>query len=190
MSMTIHEYIISVLDSITEDIPLAQIGQAAKLIEKAAKLHQRVWLVGNGGSAATAMHFSNDLQKMCGVDTLSVPSMIPTALAYGNDDGWHNMFSYAMGAFKVGDILVAISCGGSSQNVINAAKYASKQDGKLIILTGGITVKNELAEMPGIIISIESDDIKVVEDVHMIVCHAIAGAVQDVMRSVEDKLPE
>jgi len=181
--MNIYEYL-STVSFVAHDAFLPPIEQATRLIEKAGRLHQRVWVVGNGGRAATAMHFANDLQKMCRVDALALPSLIPTITAYGNDDGWHNMFSYAMGAFKVGDILVAISCSGASQNVINAAKYAFKQDGKLIIFTGGITVKNELAEMPGIVISVENDDIKVVEDVHVIICHAIAGAVKDAMHSI------
>lgn len=154
------------------------IGEAANMIKHARDFHQRVWIVGNGGSAATAMHFANDLQKMCSIDAIALPSVIPTILAYGNDDGWDNMFSHFLDrTFSNGDILVAISCSGKSANVVNAAKMARKHDGKVIAFTGRITPENELATIPGIVVSVEVDDIKVQEDIHMIICHAIAGAI-------------
>jgi D-sedoheptulose 7-phosphate isomerase len=179
---TFKDYFDTVEEAVGK-IPLSSVAQAAKLIKNARNFSQRVWIVGNGGSAATAMHFSNDLQKMLGIDALAIPSLIPTILAYGNDDGWDQMFSFAMKSFEIGDILIAISCSGSSMNVINAARFALKRDGKLIILTGPVWVENELGNMPGVVISVESKDIKVVEDVHLVICHAIAGVLANEVRS-------
>lgn len=161
-----------------EVLPLAPVGKAAEMLKNARSFHERVWIVGNGGSAATAMHFANDLQKMCQIDTISIPSSISTILAYGNDDGWDEMFSKALEtAFHNGDILVAISCSGASVNVINAALRARQLGGKLIVFTGPATEKNNLAKLPCVLIQVEDSDIKVQEDVHLIVCHSIAGAI-------------
>ena len=157
-----------------------RMGQAASLLERAGKFGQRVWIAGNGGSAATAMHFANDLQKMCGLDVLALPALVPTITAYGNDWGWDKMFSAAMKAFRVGDILVAISCSGNSANVVEAAKAALGYDGKLIVLTGTGGI---LEKMPGVIISIPHKDIRAVEDAHSVICHALTGMINE-MRGI------
>jgi D-sedoheptulose 7-phosphate isomerase len=166
------------VESAVKEIPYDLVAAATDILARSRQLGQRVWIVGNGGSAATAMHFANDLQKMCGLDVIALPSNIPTILAYGNDDGWENMFSHALqSSFSVGDILVAISCSGTSKNVVNAAKAALKKDGKLISITGPKTPKNDLAAMRGVVISVDVLDIKAQEDIHMIICHSIAGAI-------------
>ena len=159
-------------------LPVNEIGLASKLIKLARESHQRVWIVGNGGSATTAMHFANDLQKMCGVQAHAIPSEIPTILAYGNDDGWDKMFSnYMKNTFYNGDLLIAISYSGSSMNVVKAAKEAII-GGDLLVLTGPPTSTNILTTLPGCIIAVPSDDMKIVEDVHMVICHTIAGLLQ------------
>lgn len=170
-------------------IPLVPLAHAARLLKNAANFRQRVWLVGNGGSATTAMHFANDLQKVCGIDALALPSLISTVTAYGNDEGWNRMFSLAMKHFSIGNILVAISYSGTSQNVIEAAKHALECDGKLIILTGSIWEGNTLGNMPGVVIPVENDDIKVVEDVHLAICHSLVGEIH-AMPSAQKTLPK
>lgn len=159
-------------------IPYDRVLKAAEMLGRTRQLGQKVWIVGNGGSAATAMHFANDLHKMCGIGAIPLPAFVPTILAYGNDEGWENMFSHALeGQFSVGDFLIAISCSGSSVNVVNAAKLMRKLEGRLIALTGPENPKNALSKMNGIIISVEDPDIKVQEDVHLVICHSIAGAI-------------
>ena len=180
MDTTYFTLYLNAVEEAIGKLPLLQLTQAARMLKNAANFNQRVWLVGNGGSAATAMHFAGDLQKVIGVDALALPCFTSTITAYGNDDGWTKMFSLAMKAFNIGNILVAISYSGASQNVIEAAKHALERDGKLIILTGPAWEGNILSCMPGIIIPVENDDIRVVEDVHLAVCHSIIGAIHAV----------
>jgi len=177
----------SVLKEAVRDVSLLPLAQAARLLGNAKNFGQRVWVVGNGGSAATAIHFANDLQKICGIDALPLPALISTVTAYGNDNGWDKMFSLAMKSFRIGNILVAISYSGTSKNVIEAAKHALECDGKLIVLTGEVWEENILGNMPGVIISVPSDDIKIVEDVHLAICHSISGAIH-AMPSIQKKL--
>jgi D-sedoheptulose 7-phosphate isomerase len=171
------------------NLSLSSIMRATAILKNCANFHQRVWIVGNGGSAATAMHFANDLEKMCGIDALALPGSIPTITAYGNDNGWSRMFADAMRSFQVGDVLVAISCSGSSQNVVESAKTAIEKDGKLIVLTGKVWEGNLLAKLPGIIIPVENEDIKVVEDVHLVICHSISGAI-NAMSSLQSRMSQ
>jgi D-sedoheptulose 7-phosphate isomerase len=185
-------YFPSYFDAVKETIskiPPVPLAHAARLLKNAANFRQRVWLVGNGGSAATAMHFANDLQKVCDIDALALPALISTITAYGNDDGWSKMFSLAMKSFSIGHILVAISFSGTSQNVIEAAKHALECDGKLIVLTGPVWEGNILGNMPGVVIPVEDDDIKVVEDVHLVICHSIVGEIH-AMPSVQKKVSQ
>ena len=140
---------------------------------------KRIWLVGNGGSAATAMHFANDLQKMCHMDAVCLPTMVSTITAYGNDDGWQYMFQHAMDKFEVADLLIAISCSGVSPNIVQAAIHAHQKGGYVIVLTGKNTPRNTLSKLNYITIHVPSDDIKVVEDTHLVICHALVGALSN-----------
>ena len=155
-------------------LDMKKVLEAVKAIQHTKSTSGRVWIVGNGGSAATAMHFANDLQKMAKIDALALPSLVPTITAYGNDDGWENMFSNAMNSFLPGDLLFAISCSGNSVNVLKAV-FAARAIGKVVGLTG-VEENNALCRgLCDTVITVSSSDIKVVEDVHMAVCHAIAG---------------
>ena len=98
--------------------------------------------------------------------------MVPTVTAFGNDDGWDNMFSHTIDTYlESEDVVVAISCSGKSPNVILAARSIPN----LIILTGRDYENNILMRMPSkAILCAESDDITIQEDVHLAICHAIA----------------
>lgn len=159
----------------TPMVPVDQILKAADMMRQARVGHQRVWVIGNGGSAATAMHFAQDLQKICGVDACAVPAQVSGILAYGNDNGWERMYTdYLHRTFQNGDILVAISCSGHSPNIVHpAGEVIREHNGKLVVLTGPGVATNDLAKMAGVIIEVKATDITVVEDVHSIICHAI-----------------
>jgi len=149
-----------------------ELMKAVSTLKIARTAKRNVWIVGNGGSAATASHFANDLSKMSGIKAFAVPDMGPTVTAYGNDDGWDKMFAHTIDVYlEPGDVVVAISCSGRSTNVIMAAKSIPN----LIILTGRDFDNNWLVRMPAkAILHAESDDITIQEDIHLAICHAIA----------------
>lgn len=173
---------ISILDYLNEvstmlgAVSIFDIHRAVELLQEAGKRGSRIWIVGNGGSAATAAHFANDLCKAALLDARALVNDIPLITAYGNDDGWENMFSHILDvAFKEDDVLVAISYSGRSRNVINAGLSALKRKGHLIILTGE-KKENPLSSLPACaIITVNTDNIRVAEDCHMAICHAITG---------------
>jgi D-sedoheptulose 7-phosphate isomerase len=139
-----------------------------------------VYLVGNGGSAATASHFANDLVKMCGVRAFALGDMGPAVSAFGNDDGWEYMFAHPLVKLLLPqDVLIAISCSGSSENVVEAVRVMKSHSYpglKTIVLTGA-DVNCELAKLqPDVIIYVPFKDIRVQEDCHMVICHTVVGA--------------
>jgi D-sedoheptulose 7-phosphate isomerase len=153
-----------------------ELHKAIALLRTAQSERKFVWIAGNGGSAATAEHFANDLVKMAGIKAIALPAQTPTVTAFGNDAGWENMFSHALDVFQEPeDVLVVISCSGRSPNVIQAAKGVRN----LIVLTGDDYQDNELVHMRTFAcIPALSDDITVQEDIHLAVCHAIAKALK------------
>lgn len=155
------------------------IDHAVSILRR-AKEHNHVFIVGNGGSAATASHLANDLVKMANIDARALTDAAPTILAYGNDNGWEQMFSDVLKTiFRANDVLIAISCSGRSKNVIEAAKVAEDLHGYLIVMTGPKAASPLATMLPHALISIESSDIRMVEDCHLAVCHAIAGALKE-----------
>lgn len=152
-----------------------EIDKAISSIYQARADGSNVWIVGNGGSAATASHFANDLTKMAKVRAISVPDMIPLMTAYGNDEGWNRMFSDVIRSLgRRSDLLVAISCSGNSPNVVHAAVEATNP----VVITGNNPACDLSKTNPGAFIMVDNDDITVQEDVHLILCHAIAKALK------------
>lgn len=155
-----------------------EISIAIQILKMAGRRGNFVWIVGNGGSAATSAHFANDLLKMCHVKAMDVGGMTPVVTAYGNDHGWERMYANTLKSLvSPGDVIVLISCSGNSRNILEVAnEFRAEND--VIALTGNgdgeLAKKNTAA-----CIKVMSDDITVQEDVHSIVCHEIARSIQD-----------
>lgn len=152
-----------------------QIERAVELFRKCREAQGVAWLVGNGGSAATASHFANDLCKMGHVRAIALPDMSPVVTAYGNDQGWAEMFAAPLAELRrPKDILVAITCSGASRNVLRAVSEVSSD--QLVVLTGMTQWTNEIDKFPCYAkLRVASGDIRVVEDCHLAICHCIAG---------------
>lgn len=102
-----------------------------------------IFFAGNGGSAATASHFSQDLgevgRKTGGkvFRTMSLNDSVTYMTALGNDHGYDQIFAGQLAnLFKKGDVLVAISASGNSPNVLESVKFANKSGGLTIGLVG------------------------------------------------------
>lgn len=96
-----------------------------KLIEQIRKA-RFIFICGNGGSAATAEHFATDLVKK-GFKAIALSSNSSVISMIANDYGYENIFSHQLGVFAKGrgvDLLITISCSGTSKNIVNAIEYA------------------------------------------------------------------
>lgn len=155
-------------------------GLAAAMVG-ARKMGGRVYVFGNGGSAATASHVANDLMKICGVRAICLNDMYPVVSAYGNDEGWMDMYLLPLSKlFDVQkDVAFGISCGGNSENVVRALVWVVEKGGCGIGLTGqdmeSRINKIGLSALAHAMVP----DIRVQEDIHMIVCHAMVRAIQE-----------
>lgn len=114
---------------------------AAKLITDAFKADKKVLSCGNGGSHCDAMHFAEELTGRYRNDRPAYPAIAiadPSHLScVSNDFGFRYVFSrYIEGLGQNGDVLLAISTSGNSENVIQAINAAKKKKMKVIALTG------------------------------------------------------
>lgn len=87
---------------------------------------KRVYLAGNGGSAANAIHIANDLIS-CGIKAHALTADVSTLTAIANDYGYEYVFSRQLFVFgEAGDLLIALSGSGNSKNIINALLQAEQ----------------------------------------------------------------
>jgi len=173
---TSREYLDRVADLLDE---LAE--QADRFIDSlyaAYEAGQTVFLAGNGGSAANASHFGQDLAKgtLASMDAEKRFKVIPltdnigfiTALA--NDEGYESIFEQQLRNLgRPGDVLVAISGSGNSPNILRAVEYAHSIGMKTIGVTGFDGGK--LRRMADEGVHIPVDDMGKAEALHGVVFH-------------------
>lgn len=140
----------------------------------------RVWVLGNGGSAAISDHFATDLAKVnidtgLGIFPVSLCSNGPILTALANDYGYADSFAHQVRAFvKPGDVVVAVSSSGNSENVIRAVQQA-KDNGATAVGLSGFD-GGRLAKESDISIHVMTDigDYATAEDSHSVICHAVS----------------
>jgi len=155
------------------------VRRLADAIEAAWRADAQVFVCGNGGSAANAEHFVNDL--VFGVapgsgggvraHALSANAAVVTCLA--NDLGYENIFAYQLAVLaRPGDLVIALSGSGNSRNIIRALEAARERGLATAAIVGyrGGRAKS-LAET---VVHIEIDDMQISEDFMQIVAHAVS----------------
>lgn len=118
------------------DNNLDKILKIKNLIVKTNKLKKKVLIFGNGGSASIASHFSVDLTKNAGMRcvNLNEPNLIT---CFANDYGYSRWVEKSIEFYAdKNDLIILISVGGKSQNMINGFKISNKKKLKIITLTG------------------------------------------------------
>jgi D-sedoheptulose 7-phosphate isomerase len=129
--------------SIVEQVDTGAVEHVVQRLQAARDLGQTVFVAGNGGSAATATHWANDLgkaTKRSGRRPIRVMSLCDNAswmTALANDEGFERVFSGQLENFAgPGDVLALISASGSSPNLIDAVRLAQSRDMTTIALLG------------------------------------------------------
>ncbi len=156
--------------------PLAIAGFIETLIE-ARNRGAQIFFIGNGGSAATASHFANDLA--IGTKTLDKPFRVTsltdnlaTITAIANDSGYEEIFLQQLKVlFRPGDVVVGISASGNSPNILKAIEYTNQEGGFTVGLTGFEGGKLRKIVKLNIHVPTQKGEYGPVEDVHMMLDH-------------------
>lgn len=158
------------------------IENAGRLITHAFQNGNKLISCGNGGSMCDAMHFAEELSGRYRNDRPSLPALAISDPSYisctGNDYGFDHIFSrYVEGFGKEGDILIAISTSGNSENVIKAAQVARQKNMQVIGLTG--KTGGKLAELCHVEIRApHSNYADRVQEIHIKVIHSLIDFIE------------
>jgi len=152
---------------------------------KALLLAERVFVIGNGGSAATAMHFVNDLIKYLPAPIRAMAcTNTPLLTAYANDCGYDLVFQRWLEPWGVDDqdVVFAITTSGVSENILRA--LVATRAKRIVLTAGGAQCPAALAS--DVVLLTDKRDIKQAEDVHMAICHGLIEALADALTSGEE----
>ncbi len=141
-----HDFIKSYFDYLTQLLSNLDTKIIDKIIDVfivAAEQENTIYFIGNGGSAATASHFANDLgfgiraQGVRPIKAISLADNSAVMTALANDEGYDKVFVRQLESLlKPRDILVAMSVSGNSPNILEAVKYANDLGSLTIAFTG------------------------------------------------------
>lgn len=171
--------------ALLERIDLTAVETLVEKLYEAYNDGRRVFIFGNGGSAATASHFAEDLAKGTIADmsvqkrlrVTSLTDSVPFLSALGNDWGYETVFREQLVTnASAGDLAIAFSGSGNSPNVISAVKWAAENG----LYTVGLTGFNG-GKLKGMVdLSIHSAvlDMEIAENTHMIVVHLAVGGLR------------
>ena len=175
----IERYIRKLISAL-ESIDTTEISKIILALEKCHERRGTVYVIGNGGSAATASHMANDfggglkLRDIRNFKVVSLADNSALCTAIANDVGFENIF-YAQLVDEISDndLLIAISCSGNSPNIVKAIEYADEVGTEIIGLSGFSGGRLKELSTYNYHIETDSGEYGVVEDLHMIFDHMI-----------------
>ncbi len=151
-----------------------------------------IMLCGNGGSAADSQHIAAELvvrlrssveRRAIGAMALTVDSSILTA--GGNDYGFENVFARQVEAYgREGDVLIAISTSGNSENVIAAVEQANEDEIHTIGLLGGDG--GELKDLVDDFVLVPSDITARIQECHILIGHLWCEMIEEAVVNAEE----
>jgi D-sedoheptulose 7-phosphate isomerase len=175
---------LSYLKHVLDGFNVEEISAFVEILKEVRARDAQIFFIGNGGSATTASHFTNDLaigtrswDKPFRAISLTDNQAIVTAIS--NDDGYENIFVMQLQALmKKEDVVVAISASGNSKNLVKALDYANS----IGVTTVGITSFDggELDQIAKLRVHIPANkgEYGPAEDAHMVLNHLIGAYLQ------------
>ena len=164
-------------------VPGEAVGRAIGLLLEARARGKRVYVIGNGGSSATASHFVCDLVKTARVAgfepvrAFALTDNTPLLTAWANDSAYEDIFAEQVNALAdSGDLEIGITASGNSPNIVAGLRAATARGAQTIGLLG--FDGGRARDLVDVAIHIESYDYGIVEDAHSAITHAIATAVR------------
>lgn len=175
------------LCALLQRLPVDDIQRAVDLLLEACQTGHTVYLMGNGGSAATASHMANDLSKgtfVAGAPrfrAIALTDNVPLITAWANDTEYAQVFVEQLDPLiEADDVVVAISGSGNSENVLRAVRLARERGAKTIGFTG--YEGGKLARLVDVSVLAFGASMELAEDVHMVLDHVICTTIREIFR--------
>jgi D-sedoheptulose 7-phosphate isomerase len=180
---------VAYLITLLKNLDHSKVAECIEQLEDARQNDNTIFVIGNGGSAATASHVGNDFGLVVlkksnkpnnkSYRALSLTDNVSVLSAISNDSSYANIFLDQLRVhFRPGDKLIAISASGNSPNLLVASEWVKQQGGTVIGWLGfdGGKMK-ELSDIP-IVVNSPKGEYAPVEDIHMVLDHIIVTWMQ------------
>lgn len=152
-------------------VDVERFNALVELLDSARDWRGRVYVSGNGGSAAVASHFAGDALKACNLPTVCLSDNATAVTAIANDHAYADTIARQLRVLaRTGDILLLFSCSGASPNIL-AAMQAAHDIGMTLCVVFGERGRDK-AELVDVAVIIPSNDYGVIEDAMSAICHA------------------
>jgi D-sedoheptulose 7-phosphate isomerase len=173
-------------------MPFGMLQRAAEILLDCHRGGGTIFVLGNGGSAATASHFACDLAKGTRADgvapirVVALTDNVPLLTAWANDTTYERVFAEQVSALvRPGDVVVLISASGNSPNMLAAARAAAEAGAVTVALTG--ETGGRLWRMANLTVRVPGGCIEQVEDAHLVVAHSLCVAIRQQLSGPEVK---
>jgi D-sedoheptulose 7-phosphate isomerase len=192
--MTVRNFIteyLSTVEGILHQVDPQKLEEIIDTMYGAYREDRQIFLMGNGGGAATSTHFTCDLNKTAIVPgkrrmrAISLVDNIALVTAWANDTNYTNIFGEQLANFaRPGDLVIGFTASGMSVNIVNGLALANELGCETIAFVGfdggtaGAIAKH--------VLHIKSSSYQHIEDVHLLLCHVITNALQDRARNDDD----
>jgi len=168
----------------TADSCLQAILSAAAMIVQSLQMGGKLLICGNGGSAADSQHLAaefvnllNKSQRRSAMAAIALTTDTSVITAIANDFGFETIFERQIAALgKPGDVVLAISTSGNSENLVCALRHAHREQMKTLVLTGAAGGK--LTSMADVSICVPSQDTQRIQEVHLAIEHVLCSLVE------------
>jgi len=184
-SYEINQYF-SVLKSAIDHISRSELSKFLNILLDALERKASIYIMGNGGSAATASHFAADFNKGLSYGKarrfrmICLNDNVPTLTAYANDVAYEDIFVEQLRNFlEKEDVVIAISGSGNSLNVLKAVEYANETGACTVGITGYDGGK--LRKIAKYYVIVPMNDMQITEDLHMVFDHLAYSILQQVL---------
>ena len=167
-------------NTLIQALDLIEDDKVDLLVEHIFEAHQnmrRIFICGNGGSAANALHIANDLlygvnPNGRAINIEALPANVSVLTCLGNDLGYDEIFSSQLKTKALPkDILITMSGSGNSPNILKALEYANRNDittWSILGYSGG-----KAKHLSQHVMHFEIDDMQVSEDIQLILGHIL-----------------
>ena len=166
-------------------LDVIKLQKIEEIIFNKIKKNKKIFICGNGGSASVANHFLCDFNKGIKLSSnnklkpkiISLSDNIETILAVANDISFNKIFSFQLdNHYSKGDLVILLSCSGSSPNIIDTLNYCKKKKIYSISITG--FAKRNIQKKSNINIDLGIRNYGVSEDFFQIIMHIISQSIR------------
>jgi len=176
---------LKILKNGIDTLDISKLTKIENIIYDKIKKNKKIFVCGNGGSASVANHFLCDFNKGIKISSsnklkpkiVSLSDNMETILAVANDISFNKIFTFQLdNHYTKGDIVILLSCSGSSPNIMDTINYCKKKKIFTISITG--FAKKNIQKKPNINLNLGIENYGISEDFFQIIMHMLSQSIR------------